>query len=222
VENVVLDPGSRNLQEQVIHQTLIRRSAILKKFKPLGYPTLAFVPDSKEPHRASLSLITGICKYASIVITENFSDWQLLPILTLRNNIFTDPQKPLQMTAGIYPVAEPGPEAPLLITTNFSLTYFVVSGEVESAQVAARILLVDTEGMSVLTAWSAGKFTGKIVGDALKNSGIEANLSHRRIIIPGYAAVIRGDLEDALPGWEILVGPQEASGIPKFLKEYWS
>jgi acetyl-CoA decarbonylase/synthase complex subunit gamma len=223
VKDLVLDPGSETLRERLAHQTLLRRSAILKRFRPFGYPTLAFVPNSAgRTYGSSLSLLLGICKYASILIADEIEDWQLLPTLTLRNNIFTDPQRPLQLNAGIYPVGEPTPEAPLLVTTNFSLTYFVVSGEVESAQVPAHILLVDTEGMSVLTAWSAGKFTGPIVAEAVKKSGIEGRLSHRKIVIPGYAAVIQGDLEDALPGWEIRVGPQESAGIPRFLREYRS
>jgi len=161
VEDLVIDPGSRNLKEQLTHQTIIRRLALQKNFQPLGYPTITNVSGSKQNSDSSLPVITGICKYSSIILTEQFEDHDLLPLLTLRANIFTDPQKPLQITAGIYQVGEPGPDSPLFVTTNFSLTYFVVSGEIESSDMPAHILLTDAEGMSVLTAWSAGKFTGE-------------------------------------------------------------
>jgi acetyl-CoA decarbonylase/synthase complex subunit gamma len=155
------------------------------------------------------------------VVLEDYEPWMFLPLLALRQNIYTDPQKPLQVNPGIYPIGEPGPDSPVLLTTNFSLTYFIVSTEIEGSGVPAHLVILEAEGLSVLTAWSAGKFGGEYVGKKLLESGIEGRVSHRRVIIPGYIAVIQGEMEEALPGWEVLVGPEDAADIPAYLKEAW-
>ncbi|HEX7342944.1 MAG TPA: acetyl-CoA decarbonylase/synthase complex subunit gamma, partial [bacterium] len=142
-------------------------------------------------------------------------------LLTLRQNIYTDPQKPLQVDAGIYKVGEPHEKSPVYVTTNFSLTYFMVSTEIDGSGQPAWLVVVDAEGMSVLTAWSAGKFGGEKVGKFVKESGIGDKVAHRKVIIPGYVAVIQGEMEDALPGWEVIVGPQEAADIAPFVKDVW-
>jgi acetyl-CoA decarbonylase/synthase complex subunit gamma len=125
----------------------------------------------------------------------------------------------MTVTQGIYEINNPDENAPVLITTNFSLTYFIVSGEIEASRVPSWLLIMDTEGLSVMTAWAAGKFVGDAVGMFVRKSGIEEKVSHKKIIIPGYAASISGDMEEELPGWEILIGPRDASLIPKYLKD---
>jgi acetyl-CoA decarbonylase/synthase complex subunit gamma len=142
----------------------------------------------------------------------------LLPLMMLRQNIYTDPQKPIQVDPKVYPIGEPSLTSPVLVTTNFSLTYFLVSGEIENSGVPANLMVVDTEGMSVLTGWAAGKFSGEKVGAAVKASGLNEQLERKRIVIPGYVSQISGEVEEALPGWEVLVGPSESSDLASFLK----
>ena len=143
----------------------------------------------------------------------------LYPLLTLRQNIYTDPQKPIQVSPGLYEIGEPKPESPLLVTTNFSLTYFGVAGEVEGSGIPAWLLIADSEGMSVLTAWAAGKFDAERIAKSVNTMGALDKVSHKKIIIPGFVSSISGELEEELPGWEILVGPREAIGIPSFLRQ---
>ena len=192
---------------------LLRRLAVVKGFKPAGYPLFFDCGDGL------LSAVLGICRYASVIMLKEWEPETLMPLLTLRQNLYTDPQKPLQIAPGVYKVGEPDAESPLLVTTNFSLTYFIVSGEVGNSAHAARLLITDSEGMSVLTAWSANKFSAPLIARAVKDSGVESEIRHRRLIIPGYVAMLKGEIEDELPGWEVLVGPQEAADIPQFLKE---
>ena len=144
------------------------------------------------------------------------------PLLTMRLNIYTDPQKPIQMAAGVYPLGEPKADSPLCVTTNFSLTYFSIAGELESSGYLSHLLVCDTEGLSVLTAWAAGKFDAEKIAKAVKEFKLPDTLSHKKIILPGGVAVLKGDLEDELPDWEILIGPREAMAIGSYLKEYWS
>ena len=216
-KNIILSVDFKNLNELLENNVFLRRLAIKKGFKPAGYPILTECNKEDELHLA----IVEICKYSSIIILKEFSGASLFPLLTLRQNIFTDPQKPLQIDPGIYQVGEPDESSPVIVTTNFSLTYFIVSGEIENSISPAWLCIVDAEGMSVLTAWSANKFSGEIVGKAILNSGIEEKINHKKVIIPGYVAIIRGELEDTIPEWEILVGPQEAADIPKYLKEIY-
>jgi len=217
-ENIVLNPKCRSLTEILTNYTLIRRLSLENNYRNLGYPIILYL----EGKDNFINSAVGICKYASIVVFNDVNDWEYLPLLTLRQNIFSDPQKPLQVEPGIYKVGEPDESSPVFVTTNFSLTYFIVSTEIEGGGFSGHLIITDAEGLSVLSAWSAGKFSGEIVGKFVKNSGIENNISHRNIIIPGYVAVISGELEDSLPGWNVYVGPQEASDIPSYLKEVWS
>jgi len=217
-ENIVLNPKCRSLTEILTNYTLIRRLSLENNYRNLGYPIILYL----EGEDNFINSAVGICKYASIVVFNDVNDWEYLPLLTLRQNIFTDPQKPLQVEPGIYKIGDPDESSPVFATTNFSLTYFIVSTEIEGAGFSGHLIVTDAEGLSVLSAWSAGKFSGEIVGKFVKKSGIENNISHRSIIIPGYVAVISGELEDSLPGWKVYVGPQEASDIPSYLKEVWS
>ena len=154
------------------------------------------------------------------VVTDAVEKWQMLPILTTRQDIYTDPQKPVAVEPKLYAVGEVGPDSPLLVTTNFSLSYYSVEGEVEASRVPAYILAVDTEGTSVLTAWASDKFNADTINKALKKSEIEAKLPHRKLVLPGFVAVLSAGVEDE-SGWSVQIGPKEASGIPSYLKKQW-
>ncbi|OGX15875.1 MAG: hypothetical protein A2166_01875 [Omnitrophica WOR_2 bacterium RBG_13_41_10] len=216
VTDLILDTGKKSISEKVWDLTQIRRAALKKSDRTLGYPVLTIV-ENKDPYQEVIEAATYITKYAGIVLIEGTRDWQALALLTLRQNIYTDPQKPLQIEPKVYPVGQTTDKSPLLVTTNFSLSYYTVLGEVEASKIPSYILSVDTEGMSVLTAWAAEKFTPEKISDSLSKSGAKDMVSHKRIIIPGYVAVISGDLEDR-SGWQVIVGPKEAAGIPSFLK----
>jgi acetyl-CoA decarbonylase/synthase complex subunit gamma len=159
-----------------------------------------------------------VAKYAGIIVMSDFQGESLFPLLLQRLNIYTDPQRPMTTQEGIYPINNPDETSPVLITCNFSLTYFIVSGEIENSRVPVWLAVMDTEGLSVMTAWAAGKFVGDTVGAFVKKSGITDKITHKKLIIPGYAAAILGDLEEELPGMEVLVGPREAAHIPAYLK----
>jgi acetyl-CoA decarbonylase/synthase complex subunit gamma len=219
VSDLVLDSGARGAAQALADQTLIRRAALRKKFRPLGFPTIVFTA-ADSPEDEVMQATEHVAKYAGILVTEAAEPWQLIAILTARQNIFTDPQKPIQLDAGLYQVGEPNQSSPVLTTTNFSLTYFTVEGDVEASRVPSWIVVVDTEGTSVLTAWAADKFTADTIAAAIKQSGVEDKVGHRKIVIPGGVAVLSGKLQEA-SGWQVLVGPRESSGIPTYLKTTW-
>ena len=216
VENLVLDTTPSDLKTAVIDQTVIRRQALKKNFRPLGYPTIAFT-SGKSEFSDALEASVFVAKYVSIVVTGIDRPEFLLPLLTARQNIYTDPQKPIQVEPKLYTVGEPDKSSPVMVTTNFSLTYFTVEGEVDASRIPAYIVVVNTEGTSVLTSWAADKFNPKVITKALNDYRITERVNHKNLIIPGYVAVISGKLEDE-SGWKVLVGPREASGIPKYLK----
>ncbi len=222
-KEVVLDPSSATLGDVLQDQTLIRRAAIKKTFRALGFPTIGFpclMTDDRLLEIVYASVF--ITKYAGIVILSDLDPARTLPLLYLGQNIYTDPQKPMQMDQGVYPINDPTADSPILVTTNFSLTYFTVSSEVEASKVPAWLVIMDVEGQSVLTAWAAGKFVADAIAPFLKKSGIEEKAPHKKIIIPGYVAQISGELEEELgDGWEVQVGVREAADIPKFLRQ-WS
>ena len=217
VEDMVIDSGARKAQEILEHNTLIRRSAIKKNFKPLGYPVVTFA-QREDGLLEVLVAAVGVAKYSSLVVLSSIEKWKDLALFTLRQNIYTDPQVPMQVEQKVYEIGEPKPESPLFVTTNFSLTYFIVSGEIENSKVPGYLAVMDCEGLSVLTAWAAGKFTASRIAQFIQESGIENNIKHRELIIPGYVAILSGAIEDKLDGWKITVGPREANGIPAFLK----
>jgi acetyl-CoA decarbonylase/synthase complex subunit gamma len=171
-----------------------------------------------DPMKETLIAAALIAKYASIVVLSNLQGEALFPLLLERLNIYTDPQRPMTTQEGIYPVNNPDADSPVMVTCNFSLTYFIVTGEIETSRVPAWLCVMDTEGLSVMTAWAAGKFVGDAVGTFIKKCGVAEKINHKKLIIPGYAAGILGDLEEELPGWEIVVGPREAAHIPAFLR----
>lgn len=217
VEDIVLEITAENPAAVLQNNTIVRKMALRSNFEPLGYPILNFaVGEDLASLVADAS--TYILKYAAILVVDTLQYQALLPLMMLRQNIYTDPQKPIQVEPKVYPIGEAGPSSPVLVTTNFSLTYFLVSGEIENSGVPAHLAIVECEGMSVLTAWAAGKFSGAKVGAFIKSSGIESQVSTRRLVIPGYVAQISGELEESLPGWEVVVGPQEAADLGAFLK----
>lgn len=217
-KQLVLDSGAREVGKVLADQTQIRRQA-LKKFRPFGYPTITFVTN-EDPIQAVVDAGVYIAKYAGIVVLDSADPADILPLITLRLNVYTDPQKPIAVESKIYELLTPGPDSPVYVTTNFSLTFFCVTGDVETSRVPGYVLPVDTDGISVLTGWAAGKFTPEKITDMLNNSGIADKVSHRKVIIPGGVAVLSGKLNE-LSGWEVLVGPRESAGIPSFVKQRW-
>jgi len=217
VEDIVVDPLAANAKEMIERNSLIRRAAAKKNFKPLGYPIINFVQRDDTLLETMMAGL-GIMKYSSIVVVNSVDKWKSLALFTLRQNIYTDPQVPMQVEQKIYKIGEAKSESPLLITTNFSLTYFIVSGEVENSKVPTHLAVMDCEGLSVLTAWAAGKFTASKIAQFIKESGIEGEVSHRELILPGYVAILSGAIEEKLDGWKVTVGPREANALPAFLK----
>jgi len=221
INQIVLDSGARTLRQAFQDQIIIRSSALNKKFRPLGFPTIVFPCEmTDDPMKEALIAALFIAKYAGIIVLSDFQGESLFPLLVERLNIYSDPQRPLATTEGIYEIGTPDENSPVLITTNFSLTYFIVSGEIESSKVSAYLLVKDTEGLSVMTAWAAGKFVADAIAPFVKKSGIADKVKHHKLVIPGYAAAESGGLEEELPDWEILTGPREASLIPAYLKTW--
>ncbi len=219
VEDLVLDSKAKGMVDTLADLTHIRRLALRKTFRPLGYPAMAFTA-SEDPVQEAAEASSYVAKYAGIVVMKNAAPWVVLPVLTMRQNIYTDPQKPIQMEPKVYAIGNVTDSSPVLITTNFSLTYFSVEGEVEASRVPSYILSVDTEGQSVLTAYAAEKLTAEGVAAAMQKFELDKLVSHKKAIIPGLVAVMSGALAEE-SGWEILVGPREASGIPTYLKTTW-
>ncbi len=215
VEDIVLDPGVQDYHHSLMTFTQLRRLALKKNERKVGYPLIAFAGD--DPILAG----QHIAKYAGFIILDQFSPGTIYPLLVMRANIFTDPQKPIQVQPGLYEINKPSPADPLMVTTNFSITYFAVANEVESSGLPGWLLVADAEGMSVLTAWAAGKFDAERIAISVKENGLADKLSHKRLIIPGHVAVLMGELEEELPGWEINVGPREAVDLPNYLRTMW-
>lgn len=217
-KNLLIDSGATEISKQLADQVQMRRQA-LKLFRPFGYPTIAFV-DNADPIVESMNAATMIGRYAAVVVINSAEPEHVLPLITLRLNIYTDPQKPIAVESKVYEILNPGPDAPVLITTNFSLSYFCVAGDTEAARMPAYIIPVDTDGISVLTAWAAGKFTPESISDTVKKLGIMDKVNHNKIIIPGGVAVLSGKTAE-LSGLEVVVGPRESAGLPSFFKNSW-
>ncbi|MFA5149514.1 MAG: acetyl-CoA decarbonylase/synthase complex subunit gamma [Candidatus Omnitrophota bacterium] len=216
VNDLVIETGKKGICEKIGDLTQGRRLALKKSDRSLGYPSLAVI-EQDDPYEEVQEAASYISKYAGIILMKGVQPWQVLALLTFRQNIYTDPQKPLQIEPKLYPIGQVNDKSPVLITTNFSLSYYTVLGEVEASKIPAYIISVDTEGMSVLTAWAAEKFTPHKITESLNKFGIKEAVSHKQLVIPGYVAVMSGELQDE-SGFEIIVGPKEAAGIPAFLK----
>ena len=208
---------TRSLAEQFQAASIARRAALKDNFKALGYPTLRFV-ETGNLLDDTIEATNEIIKYGGICVLPEFDAAQMASLMTLQLNIYTDPQKPIQVEPKAYAIGEPKPDSPIFVTTNFSLTYFIVSGELENCGISAWLVVPECEGMSVLTAWAAGKFSGASIAKFIKESGFEKQVTRRELVIPGYVAQISGELEENLPGWKVMVGPQEAGDLESFVK----
>ncbi len=215
--NLIINFQTASLAEQFQVNTIARKMTIKNSYKPLGYASIKYI-EAEDILVNTIEAVTEITKYGGICVLPDFNPAQLVSLMTLRLNIFTDPQKPIQVDPKPYPIGEPDEKSPVFLTTNFSLTYFIVSGEIENSGISAWLIVPQCEGMSVLTAWAAGKFSGASVGKAIKEMNFEDRVKTREIVIPGCVSQISGELEENLPGWKVRVGPQEASDLESFIK----
>jgi acetyl-CoA decarbonylase/synthase complex subunit gamma len=220
LEDLVLDPGVKGPKDSLEKLTTLRRLALKKNFRPLGFPIITF-PGADGKADEALMAAEQIAKYAGFIVLETFDPASLYGLLVLRQNIYTDPQKPIQVQPGVYEINNPKDDSPVMVTTNFSITYFAIANEIEGSGWPGWLVVTDAEGMSVLTAWAAGKFDSERIAKAVKTFGLESKVTHRKVIIPGHVAVLSGELESDLPGWTIMVGPREAVDIGAFLKAMW-
>ncbi len=212
--DIVLEPPSSSASMMLENMTLVRRAAVKKKVRALGYPTIAVLGGSSGD---GLEAALGIMKYASVVLVQNPSTEFVYPLLALRQNIFTDPQVPIQVKPGLYTVGGPNAKSPLFFTTNFSLTYFTVRADIEKSKVPVWLMVVDTDGQSVMTGFAAGKLTPESVVKALEAEKVKEKCTRNELVIPGQVSRMSGKLGE-LTGMKIIVGPRESSGIPKMLK----
>ncbi|MBL7077415.1 MAG: acetyl-CoA decarbonylase/synthase complex subunit gamma [Kiritimatiellae bacterium] len=219
VEDLVLDLGGEDLAATLQTLTAARRLALKKQIRALGYPFLT-ICRTEDPMANMSACCSYVAKFSGVVLTTLTEPEALMPVLTVRQNIYTDPRKPIQVEPGLYEVGAVTPDSALLLTTNFSLTYYTVEGEVEASRVPAYIGVVDTEGTSVLTAFASDKLNADNVTAFLNSDEVKAKVGHKKLILPGYISVMSGGLHEE-SGWEIMVGPREASGISKYLKTVW-
>ncbi len=219
VENIVLNLDMPTLADRLYGLSRMRVLSLKKIFRPLGYPTISFVSGGDASRQGAVA-VSLACKYSGIVVLDTVEAGVLLPLLTAVMNIYSDPQKPVQVEPKVYTVGEPNENSPLMFTTNFSLTYYSLESDVEASRVPSYILVVDTEGTSVLTAYSGDKLNEKVVAQAMQKHEVAKLVKHRKLIIPGYVAVMSGKLEEAT-NWEVLVGPRECSMLPKYLQDVW-
>ena len=216
VDEIVVNIKEKSIAKRIQLFTYMRRAALRKNFRPFGYPAMAFTAEGDEAMELC-EAVTYVLKYAGLVIVNNIEKEFVFPLLVARQDIYSDPQKPVQVEPKIYEIGKVNSNSPVIVTTNFSITYFTVAGEVEASKVPTYIISCDSEGMSVLTAWAAEKFTAERIIETMKKTGIESIVGHKKVIIPGYASVLSGRLQE-LSGWSVVVGPREASGLPNFLR----
>jgi acetyl-CoA decarbonylase/synthase complex subunit gamma len=222
VDEIVLDPATRDLRSNLVLNTIVRRMALKKTFRPLGFPIISFPAETAESEdMVAIAATQAVAKYGGFIVLDEFSPATVYPLLVLRTNIYTDPQEPIQVQPGLYEINDPQEDSPLMVTTNFSITYFSVANEIDGSGSPGWLLVADAEGMSVLTAWAAGKFDAERIAKAVREFNAEKKISHRKLILPGHVSVLLGELEEELPGWEIQVGPREAVDLPGYLK-VWS
>ena len=219
-KNLIIDATGASLKETYANAVQIRRAALKDQDRTFGYPTIVntskLAVKDKYMQEALVSLFT--MKYGSIVVVDELGYAEALPLFGLRQNVFTDPQKPMKVEPGLYPLNGADENSLCLTTVDFALTYFIVSGELERSGVPVNLIINDAGGLSVLTSWAAGKFSGTSISTFIKEN-IESKVSCRKLVIPGKVAVLKGDLEAKLPGWEIIVAPLEAVQLVKFLKD---
>ena len=232
LEDLVLDPGTyggENIGRTLNNFTMLRVAAIQAGDESVGFPLMAvpatvYLEEDKGPETAWNETIVGsmlIDRFSSAMIIHNTELWSLLAFLTLRQTIYTDPRIHPSVEAGLEAIGNPNENSPVFMTTNFALTYYTVKTDLEQAKLDSWLLTVDTEGIGVESAVAGGQLSSGAVADLIKETGLEEKVKHRKLIIPGMAARISGETEDATGGWEVLVGPRDSSGIPKFLKQKW-
>ena len=218
-DSLLIEFQTHGLSEAFQTNSIARKAALKNSVKAMGYATLKFI-DTGDAMRDTIEAVTEITKFGGLIVLPSFDPAQLATLMTLRQNIYTDPQKPIQVEPKLYAIGEPDRNSPVFVTTNFSLTYFLVSGEIENAGISAWLVIPECEGMSVLTAWAAGKFSGAHIAKFIKEIDMESTVDTREIVIPGYVAQISGELEENLPGWKVLVGPGEAADMESFIKAF--
>jgi acetyl-CoA decarbonylase/synthase complex subunit gamma len=220
-KKLILDVGRKSIKSAFEAAVQIRRASLLNNDRVFGYPSLvdaaALAPGDERMQAALASVFT--LKYGSILVIEKMTYATSLALHGRRQNIFTDPQKPMKIEPGIYPLNKADENAPCAITVDFALTYFVVSGELERSGVPVNLLISDAGGYSVLTAWAAGKLSASSIAKFIKDYEIENKIKNRTLIIPGKVAVLKGEIQDKLPDWKVVVGPNEAVALVKFMKE---
>lgn len=213
--------GAPDIGDMLKDTTMVRRLALEEKFDPFRFPTFKEC-SYEDPTAETMEAIAAIAKYGGVIVTDLIEPQHMLPLITARLNIYTDPQKPVQVEPGLYEVGDVTEESPVLVTTNFSLTYYLVEGDVMTSNIPAYILAVQTDGTSVLTAWAAGDLTGESIGKAVEESGAEERVSHRKLVLPGGVAVLQGKTEESC-GWEVVVGPEQSSDLAQFFRaQGWS
>ena len=223
-KELVIDVGSLSIKDAFANTVQIRRAAIKDGDRSFGYPTIVNLGKLSGgcPYKETGLAALFTLKYGSIVIMSDISYAQALPLYGLRQNIYTDPQKPMTVEQGVYPLNGATEDSPCALTVDFALTYFIVSGEIERSGVPTNLLIPDAGGYSVLTAWAAGKLSASSIAKFVKEHDIENKVKNRDLMIPGKVAVLKGEMEDSLPGWNIIVAPNEAISIVKFLKERYA
>ena len=220
-KNLILDVTASTIKETFANAVLVRRSAIKDGDKTFGYPSIVNlgVLCNHDEHLETALAAMFVVKYGSIIVMDKVGYAEALPLYGLRQNIFTDPQKPMKVAPGIYPVNGAGPDDPCALTVDFALTYYLVSGELERSKVPVNLLITDASGMSVLTAWAAGKFSSTSVKKFFDEFDVASKINNRTLIIPGKVAVMKGEIQDKLPEWNVVVGTREAVELVKYLRD---
>ena len=221
-KELILDVTGDSIKETFANSVQVRRIALKEQDRTFGYPSIIFankLSNNDSNMEIALSSIFTI-KYGSIIVIDDISYSKALPLFALRQNIYTDPQRPMRVEQKVYPINNPDENSPVLVTVDFALTYFIVSGDIERSKVPVWMVVPDAGGYSVLTSWAAGKFSGSSISSFIKECKIEELTNNRDLIIPGKVAVLKGDIEDNLPGWNVIIGTEESMEIPKFLKDY--
>ena len=221
-KNLVIDVTGADVKETFKNAVQIRKAAIKDGDRTFGYPSIVnlhkIAAGDLHKQAALLSLFT--MKYGSVIVAEHIGYAEALPLYGLRQNLFTDPQKPMKVEPGIYPLNGADENSVCLTTVDFALTYFLVSGELERSGVPVNLIINDAGGLSVLTSWAAGKFSSSSIAKFFQEQDIEGKIKSRKLIIPGKVAVLKGELEAKMPGWEIIIAPNEAVQLVKFMKDF--
>ena len=221
-KELILDTTGETIKDTFTNTVQVRRISLKEQDRTFGYPSIIFANKlSKESPMMEVALSSVFTvKYGSIIVLDDIDYAKALPLFALRQNIYTDPQRPMRVETKIYPINNPDENSPVLVTVDFALTYFIIAGEIERSKVPVWLAIPDAGGYSVLTAWAAGKFGGSSIANFIKESKVSEMTKNRDLIIPGKVAVLKGDIEDNLPGWNVVIGTEDSMELPKFLREY--